>query len=517
MGCTASSPRHSLHAPGDRSIYSGSEGSLTRMPDPRRWSGEDQPSDIGVRPSHNIPQRLLLTRCGVGQVVPIDMLPDDLLLQTFDFFMKELGLTKETKERWQTLVHVCRRWRRLVFGSPRRLHLELFCSNETPARDTLDAWPPLPLSIRCDEFAESVDNIVAVLERSDCVRHINLTVFEGLGRSTAMQVPFPELSFLVLRSIGMTVSTFPDSFLGGSVPRLEYLWLRRIPFPGLPKLLLSATRLTNLFLENIPHLGYFSPEALVTALSTLTRLEGLWLVFESPRPDPKHRHPPPPIRSALPNLDVFLFKGDGEYVEVVMTNIVAPRLRNLHITLFNDMIDTQQLTQFISRTPIMKVLEKAHVIFDGKAATVELSSLTSKYERLVVQIPCKELDQQVSSIEQVCTSCLPPLPALDLHIDGNPQGNVGNTPWLRLLHPFTSVRNLYLSEEMARRIVPALQELVGDRATEVLPTLENIFLEEGQRSGPVQEGIQQVVTVRQATNHPIVVSYQPKLLVRPTE
>ena len=73
------------------------------------------------------------------------------------------------------------------------------------------------------------------------------------------------------------------------------------------------------------------------------------------------------------------------------------------------------------------------------------------------------------------------------------------------------LKNLYLSEEIARRIVPALQELVGDRATEVLPALQNIFLEEGQRSGPVQEGIQQVVTVRQATNHPIAVSYQPKL------
>jgi hypothetical protein len=170
----------------------------------------------------------------------------------------------------------------------------------------------------------------------------------------------------------------------------------------------------------------------------------------------------------------------------------------------------------------MEALEKAHVTFDGNAAAVELSSLTSgKYEKLKVRIPCRELDWQVSSMEQVCTSCLPLLPALDLHIDGNPhyrqhwQGNVGNAPWLRLLHPFTFVKNLYLSEEIARRIVPALQELVGDRATEVLPSLQNIFLEEGQRSGPVQEGIQQFVAVRQATNHPITVSYQPELQFRP--
>ena len=202
-----------------------------------------------------------------------------------------------------------------------------------------------------------------------------------------------------------------------------------------------------------------------------------------------------------------------------MAHIDAPRLRYLEITLFNDIVfDTPQLTQFISRTPTMKALDKAHVTFKGYNAAVELASLTSgEYETLKVRIPCKELDWQVSSMEQVCTSCLPPLLTLDLHIDGNPhyrqhwQGNVENVLWLRLLHPFTFVKNLYLSEEIARRIVPTLQDLVGDRATEVLPTLENIFLEEGQQSGPVQEGIQQVVAVRRATSHPIAVSYQPKL------
>ena len=202
-----------------------------------------------------------------------------------------------------------------------------------------------------------------------------------------------------------------------------------------------------------------------------------------------------------------------------MAHIDAPRLNYLFIVLFNDIIfDTPQLTQFIGRTLIVKALEKARITFEGDAAMVELSSISSltsgKYENLKVEIPCSELDWQVSSMEQVCTSCLPPLPTLDLHIYGDPhyrqhwQGNVENQLWLRLLHPFTSVKHLYLSEVIAQRIVPALQELVGASATEVLPTLENIFLEESQRSGHVQEGIQQVVAVRQATDHPMAVSYQ---------
>ena len=458
------------------------------------------------------------------------MFPDDVLLEIFDFFAEKYGLGKEIIEEWQTLVHVCRRWRSLVFGSPRHLNLRLFCSDRTPARDTLDVWPALPLSIQCIGRAGSVDDIVAVLERSDRVCDIDLRNLERSDLeiiSAAMQVLFPELTDLVLSSNGETVSALPDSFLGGSAPRLTGLQLAGIPFPGLPKLLSSATQLFGLYLDNIPHSGYIPPEAIVTALSTLTRLEQLQLFFESPqsRPDPAHQRPPPSTRSVLPNLELFQFKGDSEYVEVVMAHIDAPRLRILQTTLFNDIVfDTPQLTQFISRTPIMQVLDEAHVAFDGDAAAVELSSLEhGRYDRLDVYIPCRELDWQVSSMEQICASCLPPLPTLDLHIDGNPhyrqlwQGNVDNALWLRLLQPFTSVKNLYLSEEIAGRIVPALQELVGDRATEVLPSLENIFLEEGQRSGPVQEGIQQVVAVRQATNHPIAVSYQPKLHFDPPE
>jgi hypothetical protein len=473
---------------------------------------------------NNIPQQLLLTRCDVGQVVSINKLPDYVLLEIFDFFTDPLEPVKEFIEEWQILVHVCRRWRSLVFGSPRRLNLRLLCSDRTPARDTLDVWPPLPLSIECDGRVGSVDDIVAVLEHSDRVYNIGLWNFKRSDLeiiSAAMQVPFPELTDLVLLLIGETMSALPDSFLGGSVPRLRYLQLAGIPFPGLPKLLLSATQLVYLDLYKIPHSGYIPPEAIVTALSTLTHLEQLSLLFESPqsRPDPAHQRSPPPTRSVLPNLGVFQFKGDSEYVEVVMAHIDAPRLHNLYTILFNDIVfDTPQLTQFISRTPIMQALEKAHVTFDGDAAAVKLSSLEhGRYKRLEVAIPCRELDWQVSSMEQICASCLPPLPTLDLHIRENPhhrqhwQGNVENAQWLQLLQPFTSVKNLYLSEEIAGRIVPALQELVGDRATEVLPTLENIFLEEGQRSGPVQEGIQQVVAVRQATNHPIAVSYQLEL------
>ena len=452
----------------------------------------------------------------------IYILPEDVLLEVFDFFAE----IDEAIEAWQTLVHVCRRWRSIVFGSSRRLNLRLLCSNKTPARDMLDVWPALPLFIECNETAESVDNIVAVLERRDRVRYIGLTWIKSsdFGKiSAAMQVPFPELTHLhlfLIDEIDKTMSVLPDSFLGGSAPRLEDLWLDGIPLPGLPKLLLSVTHLVTLHLRSIPHSGYFSPEAIVTTLSTLTRLESLRLLFASPqpRPDPARRRPPPPTRSVLPTLTHFRFKGVSEYLEAVVARIDAPRPNSLYMTLFNDIVfDTPHFNRFISCTPTLMALEEARVMFKNGAATVEVSSRTSgKYDseevELGVTVLCKEMDWQVSSMEQVCTSCLPPLPALEnLYIYENTlrqhwQDNTENALWLELLHPFTSVRNLYLSEHIAQRIVPALRDLVGSRATEVLPTLQNIFLE-GQPSGPVQEGIQHVVTVRQATGHPITVSY----------
>ncbi len=103
----------------------------------------------------------------------------------------------------------------------------------------------------------------------------------------------------------------PESFLGGSAPRLRRLSLNHTPFPGLPNLLLSATHLVDLHLWRIPNSGYFTPEAIVTGLSTSTSLKVLWLGFESPlsRPKRERRRPPPLTRSILPALTRFRFKG----------------------------------------------------------------------------------------------------------------------------------------------------------------------------------------------------------------
>ena len=75
-----------------------------------------------------------------------------------------------------------------------------------------------------------------------------------------------------------------------------------------------------------------------------------------------------------------------------------------------------------------------------------------------------------------------------------------------VLHPFSAVKNLYLGEEFVLRIALAPQEPVEGRMMEVLPSLENIFSEGFQSSGPLHEGIEKFVAARRLTNHPVAVS-----------
>jgi len=144
----------------------------------------------------------------------------------------------------------------------------------------------LPLLIRgIITLSSGADNIVVALGQSNRVCQVIL--WDHADRElekvlAAMQVPFPELTYLELISDGETPPVVPDSFLGGSAPRLQFFQLSGIPFPVLPKLLLSATHLHHLVLYNIPHSGHISPEAMATLLSVLSSLESLHLEFQSP-------------------------------------------------------------------------------------------------------------------------------------------------------------------------------------------------------------------------------------------
>ncbi|KAI0290809.1 hypothetical protein BC826DRAFT_524323 [Russula brevipes] len=199
------------------------------------------------------------------------VLPDDVLLEIFNVY------TDEISDGWPTLVHVCRLWRNVVFASTHRLNLQLLCTDKTPAGKMLDIWPALPIIIKNYDGRsppKGADNIVAALGHPGRVRQIdlwNIPQSDLGGFALAMKVPFPELTFLSLGTTNRNAAlVLPDSFLGGSAPRLQVLYFKGISFPAIPNLLSSASDLVELRLWDIPDSGYISPEAMVTGLSALT-------------------------------------------------------------------------------------------------------------------------------------------------------------------------------------------------------------------------------------------------------
>ena len=361
----------------------------------------------------------------------IDILPDDVLLEMFDFYVN-MSLSYRRKrprrEAWQTLVHVCRRWRSLVFGSPRRLNLQLFFTSRTPAKGTLDVWPALPLVVDGLLASSSgTDNVIAVPGQSNRVSQVSLALagWQLENVLAAMQVPFPELTELRLNSYDNTPPVIPDSFLGGSAPSLLFFKLTRIPFPGLPKLLLSATHLVHLRLSDIGHSGYSSPRAMTTLLSVLSSLETLYLGFEylQSRPDWQSPGLPPPKRPILPTLKRVRFKGVTGYLEELVNSIDTPQLDEMCIHFINQIdFDCSRLAQFINCTPALRAFKEARVRFiviDGTAG-VKLRHRTSEsdFDNLGIDISRGEPDRQLSSIAQLCNSSLPPLwtstPSIDI-------------------------------------------------------------------------------------------------------
>jgi len=470
--------------------------------------------------SHNAQVAFTLTTefCGIGlPKVTIGTVPDDVLLEIFFFY----GNAAERTEEWHTLVHVCRRWRHVAFSSPRHLQLRLLCTAKTPVRKMLHIWPALSVIVHnsgdIKSLTDGADNIMAALEYPDRICRISLGAvpMSLLERFIAiMKYPFPELTSLTLLRYDSRALIVPESFLGGSAPRLRSLECNFIPFPAIRELHLIARDLVHLRLVHIPE--YISPEAMVACLSSLTKLESLCLGFHSPHSLPRResRRLPLCVRTVLPALTMLDFRGASEYFEDFISRIDLPLLDEVAIRFFNQPTwNTPQLPQFIRRSDQLMPPNCAELIFHRLSALVRLSRQAKKANRtiLTLRISCQESNRQLSSLAQICGSSLPPISTLErlyIHEDEywqpHPLDYVENARWIEVLRPFTAVKSLYLSKELGLRVAPALQELTPEAVTEVLPALQNLFLEGLQPSRAVQEAIGQFVAARLLFNRPTV-------------
>jgi hypothetical protein len=96
---------------------------------------------------------------------------------------------------------------------------------------------------------------------------------------------------------------------------------------------------------------------------------------------------------------------------------------------------------------------------------------------------------------------------IDIELPLDWQDDMEDTPWLELLRPFTSVKDLDLCEDSAALVAPALQGLSGERVTDVLPALQNLFFTGPMSSGPVKEAIRKFIAARQLAGCPVTVRH----------
>jgi len=448
--------------------------------------------------------------------VTINTLADEVLLNIFDFYVAQV----DDEADWETLLHVCRRWRDIVFSASHRLKLRIVCTAGTPARTMVDVWPALPIVIRVVKFQEAnLDNVIAALEHNDRVSEIFI---EGVSNSAmerigaAMQRPFPSLTDLYLGSFDEPPAVLPDMLLSGSAPHLRSLWLDSLSFPGLPKLLLSTNHIVRLRIEDIPRSGYIFSKAMVDCLSSLTKLEELKITFLSARnlPGRENLHPRSQTHPTLPVLTSLVFAGGSEYLQNLYACIDAARLRYANLLLYHpSAFQISQFSLFLGCAEPFEGLNQAHIHFRSIFIQITLSPREETADRptLVFSIKYSDSVWQLWSLRKCSRRFFPDIESPDRfdaclvedRLSPRWVDDMVTDNWVELLGYFTGVEDLYLSEGLSQCLAPTLREFAEDGVTEALPALKNLFLEELVPSGPVWEPLLMFGAMKHLSGHPI--------------
>jgi hypothetical protein len=352
------------------------------------------------------------------------------------------------------------------------------------------------------------ENVVAAVEHRDRVSEIEFdlkTVLEAETFAAVMQGPFPALTFLFIR-LWEVERDIPEAFLDGSAPSLRTLILSGSTCPALPRLLLSAPHLISLTLDNVPIRPWISSEAMATSLATLVNLEDLCIgVFSTTSSHPHHINPPSLPRAVLPALTCFSFGGVSEYLEDLVARIDAPILQTLSV-LFDEeegpILNIPQLYRFVRSAETFRIPNRALLKFVNGTVSLKLDPFELEVKYLQdpnMKLICHELSPFLSNVD-----------CLDLY---KPWAweviNRGPLQLLELFRPFIAAQRLRVSTGLWESVALALQELVGEKALEVLPELQTLVFGELQPGESITAALEPFIVARQLCGHPVVIHIQP--------
>ena len=427
-----------------------------------------------------------------------------------------LEVTALSRWEWLRLIHVCQTWRSIIFDSPRRLGLQLFCTNGTPVRNILHCWPELPIIMRYGVFsgtdplpvaAQDMDEIVAALQQPGRIRTIQLTVTSLLlEKLTAItQEEFPNLELLELTSQTEAGLIFHNQFFGAT-PRLHTLRTTKIALPGLPQLLLSDTDLVSLQLEAIPSIGYIPPDDLITTLSAMHRLQMFHVHFLPPISRPVSLRPQ--RRVTLPFLKYFEFHGDCEYL-MCLSNGINVIAKYTYLTFLNDLeYPISTLMDLIGRTE-MPGFSEAKLHYSDTDISITFSQPETP-RLLVFRVPSTRFDWQMTSITKICdqlqSSATLSVRQLDIYASPPlPDGHddMDHSLFLGLFRIFNSVESLRVTKEIRAHAVRALARAQLPHEDMVLRNMQEFYVEAHDEFASVQTALAAFIAARRRSNFPV--------------
>ena len=462
------------------------------------------------------------------------MLTDNALLEIFYFYQDFYRINPDITDlsyrgpvmplmEWRRLMHVCRRWRQIIFESPHRLNLQILCTRGIRFKKSLGIWPDFPIAIKFPGHSRltraiEADDVIAALEHSDRVLDIELQVTGSQLEKMAMVLhkPFPALTYLNIGSSGVPhgrVPVLPGGFLGGSAPCLQELTLYLISFPALPTFLSSTKNLVKLSLYNVPPTGFISPATLIACLAELPKLDTLCLGIES---DSGQIHPLPITRTVLSALTHFHCPGAREYLEDLVAQIDCPKLAMVTVSYIGPADDFQvtQLFKFINRSVGPEVSPFSPTIvrlYNGGSVMIDMYRRPihpkEDWDPATISIYYRDTYLQVSHIapalrrfSQRFSAILSTVAYLSVVAEDRQLEGTDDVEWLHFLHQFSTVQTLQVSREFAEHVTLALEDIPAERVAEILPSLCLIYLESHPASS-----LEKFVTARALSDRPVIV------------
>jgi hypothetical protein len=187
------------------------------------------------------------------------------------------------------------------------------------------------------------------------------------------------------------------------------------------------------------------------------------------------------------------------------------------VTYLNQVVDFQvvQFSNFIDRTVGPEITLFRHARFTFSDRTVAFTMYPhpnhSPWDRrpATTIISCYGIDYQVWHITQVLSHLSAKLSnVVHLKLKVEPEGHqlismgTHDVEWMRLLHQFSAVQTLHVSQELAGHVALALEDTTGtaEMVDEALPSL-NLIRVVGQPASSIEK----FITARQLSGCPVTV------------